>query len=125
MGRGRKTARRNSGRAPQILLLNSLFDPPNLMILTNTAFDEDGHDTRNNDTGRAPSASASLASVDQAANNGGGAAASSGNKQLAPMPGQLGAETGAPASEAMAAAAGASPDMVVAVARGDASSAAK
>jgi len=59
-----------------------------------------------------------------AASAGAGGAA----KQLAPLPGQLGADT-VPAPEAIAAAAGAAtgigPDVVAAVARADASTAAK
>jgi hypothetical protein len=83
------------------------------------ALDEDGHEARNNAAESAADAGAPPPSAGTPGNG----------KPLGPMPGQLGAETGVPAPEAVAAAAGAAsgvgPDLIIAVARGDASTAAK
>jgi hypothetical protein len=84
-----------------------------------TALDEDGHEARNNAAADAADPGAPAPATGTPGNG----------MPLAPLHGQLGAESGVPAPEAMASAAGASagvgPDMIVALARSDASTAAK
>ncbi|KIZ04358.1 hypothetical protein MNEG_3599 [Monoraphidium neglectum] len=96
-----------------------------------SSFEEDGYDGGGRDGARSAAAAAAASMDGQAPLNGNGQASANGNsKPLPPLPNMPGERPDAtPAPEAMAAAAGAAmglgPDMVVAVARADASTAAK